>query len=604
AMSERGLLVKTEERMTPVGRSYRSKAIIEYRLCDQWFVKMKPLAEKALAASDAGRVTFHPERWDGIYRTWLANIRDWCISRQIWWGHRIPAWYHVDTGEILVDVETPAAVTANPDRWRQDDDVLDTWFSSALWPLSTLGWPHRTKDLERYYPTSLLSTAKDIIFFWVARMVMTGMEFENEVPFEDVYIHSVICDEDGMVMSKSKGNGIDPTHVIRGASLEDLEGPAREARPSNMDELLRRVETNFPKGFEGVGADALRYTLLSATSDLQQIRLSLTRFTEVGKPFLTKLWNATKFALQRSLEAIVPASVTPSEAALEDRWILSRLDDTTARVRKAYDAFHFQEACEALRAFFWNDLCDWYLELVKPRLDGDDAERRRVQLTLCEALAGFLRLLHPVMPFITEELWGHLHPRLVEGQLVPEKEPDLAEREVLAEAHFPIDHGRYDQALESEFALLREVVRVIREARATAGLLPKVPLEVRVRPLSEAHRGILAVGSEILVRSANLASFAACDETPAGMTLSVVEGAEVYVNLAEHLDVGAETERLAKEEKKTASFVGSLEAKLANENYVSRAPEQVVAADRQRLAEARAKLDKIQKALEDLKTSN
>jgi valyl-tRNA synthetase len=313
-MESLGLLDKVEERMTPVGRSYRSKEIIEYRLSDQWFMKMRPLAEASLERSQKDELKFYPDRWDGVYRKWLEGVRDWCVSRQLWWGHQIPAWHNKETGEILVDVDMPDAVKQNPDSWKQDPDVLDTWFSSALWPYSTLGWPEQTADLERFYPTNVLVTGKDIIPLWVARMVMTGLFHMEEMPYSDVLINSIICDGDGETMSKSKGNGIDPLHIIDGATKEDLTGPVYEARPRNLEAILKRIDKTYPDGFPAVGADAMRYTLLTTATDAQQLNVSLGKFSEVGRPLTDKLWNASKLVI--SLIGDVPTEGEANLSAL------------------------------------------------------------------------------------------------------------------------------------------------------------------------------------------------------------------------------------------------------------------------------------------------
>jgi valyl-tRNA synthetase len=599
-MQAAGLVEKIEERMVPVGRSYRSKAIIEYRLNDQWFVKMKPLAEKALEASAAGRVRFFPERWDGIYRSWLANTRDWCISRQIWWGHRIPAWYHRTSGEILVDLDTPARVAADPSSWRQDEDVLDTWFSSALWPYSTLGWPEATPDFAKYYPTSVLSTAKDIIFFWVARMVMTGLYNAGDVPFRTVFIHPVVCDEQGETMSKSKGNGIDPLHVIEGATREDLEGPAREARPSNLSEVLARIAKTFPQGFDGVGADALRFTLVTLATEQQQISLALQKFDEIGRRFSNKVWNAARFALTNFAD--IPAPETgEAEPALEDRWILGALDRCVAAVRRSFDAFRFDEAAQTVYHFFWDELCDWYLELVKPRLaNGAPAERRRVQLTLGEVLSAVMRLLHPIAPFLTEEIWGHLHPRLAAGALIPPGDEPLFNADLCATAPFPKDKGRFAETLASEFESLREIVRAVRNLRATAGLTERTAVEVHLRPMREELRAALRSGASVIERAAMTSSLTLVESKPERMATAVVEGVEVYVNLAAHMDVDAEKARLEKERQKIDAYAAKIEQKLANERFVAGAPADVVAAERERLVEAHAKRAKLDEALREL----
>ncbi|MEW6747332.1 MAG: valine--tRNA ligase [Planctomycetota bacterium] len=601
AMKEEGLLIKIEERMTPIGRSYRSKAVIEYRLCDQWFVKMRPLADAALAAVDAGKVRFVPERWAEVHRDWLVKTRDWCISRQIWWGHRIPAWYHRETGEILVDIETPERVRRERALWRQDEDVLDTWFSSALWPFSTLGWPEETPDLARYYPTDVLATAKDIIYFWVARMVMAGVEFMRDVPFHVVFINTTVCDEDGETMSKSKGNGIDPLHVISGATLQELEGPAREARPPNMQQMLERLSRSFPKGFEGVGADALRFTLLTLSSEAQQSRLSLERFDEIGRRFSNKLWNASRFALQ-SFAEIPPAIEGESEPLFEDRWILGTYDQCVRTVRASLDAYRFNEATDSLYHFFWGDLCDWYLELVKSRLrEGSPAERRCVQMTLGEVLGGYLRLLHPFAPFITEEIWGHLQPKLAASELLGAGDECLAGADLIARAPFPVDRGRFDARLVDDFARLQEVVRAARTMRAHAGLTERTPVETRVRALDESMRGLVTEQSSLLVRAGNLKWVALATEKPRGMAMSVVPGAEVYINLAEHLDIDAELGRKRAELEKVEAYVAKIETKLVNASFVSRAPPQVIEAERGRLQEALLKRDRIKAAIEELR---
>ena len=418
-LEEQGLLDKIEDRMVPIGRAQRSGAPIEYRLSDQWFVKMKPLAAQALEASgyrhgeDGWEKTaesglfFHPARWEKIYFMWLDAIRDWTISRQIWWGHRIPAWHHKETGEIVVDIETPDVVRENPDAWEQDPDVLDTWFSSWLWPMTTLGWPDETKDFERYFPTSVLSTSKDIIFFWVARMNFAGLSMTEKLPYRDVYIHPTVLDDRGAVMSKSKGNGIDPLVVIDGASTEDLKGPIFEARPQNMKELVQRIDKNFPDGFEAVGADALRFTLVHSCSEGQEMRLSLQRFHEIGRRFITKLWNASRYLLL-ALDTAPGPDAGEAEPTVEDRWIASRTASTVREVRAALDGFDFAPVGHALYRFVWNDYCDWYLELTKPRMTGDDpAAARRAAHELGVTLAEILRMLHPVTPVHHRRALGH-----------------------------------------------------------------------------------------------------------------------------------------------------------------------------------------------------
>lgn len=602
AMDDLGLLEKVEEKTIPVGRSYRSKEIIEYRLSDQWFVKMKPLAAEALKASEAGRLSYYPERWDSFYRDWLEKTRDWCISRQLWWGHRIPAWHNRLTGEIVVDVDTPAVVRQNPDQWYQDEDVLDTWFSSALWPFSTLGWPEDTQDLKTYYPTSVLVTGKDIIFFWVARMVMTGLFNMKEVPFHGVLINSIICDEDGETMSKSKGNGIDPLHVISGASLKDLEGPVYEARPANLEKILARIERRFPRGFKGVGADALRYTMLTGATDAQQIQLSLKRFDEVGRPFTDKIWNASKLALT-TLESCPAGDVEPAGSTLEDSWIIGRLDQLVREVRAGLDGYSFHRVTDVLYKFFWDDLCDWYLEISKYRLrEGQEGDARRVALVLSECFSVFVRLAHPIMPFITEEIWGHLRPVLEERGLLPD-EIEVAHTELCAHARFPEDRGRYSDESDSRFEQLREVVRSVRNMRAHASVSPKIDLEAVIIANDANTSDVISGNVDLLIRIAGFKSLALLDPgstAPEKFAVTVLDKVQVCVNLAEHMDVGAELIRNERSLAKINKEISQLESKLGNEKFVSKAPATVVETERQKLHDATQRRDQVLSVIGEL----
>lgn len=599
AMEELGLLVKVEERNVPVGRSYRSKAIIEYRLSDQWFVKMRPLAEKALASSQEGTLKWHPERWDNFYRSWLENTRDWCISRQVWWGHRIPAWYHKDTGEVLVDTNTPVEVQQNPEQWTQDEDVLDTWFSSALWPYSTLGWPESTADLKKYYPTSILVTGKDIIFFWVARMVMTGLYHLKEVPFHEVLINSIICDEDGETMSKSKGNGIDPLHVIDGATREELEGPIHEARPANMEGLIKRVSERFPEGFQGVGADALRYTMLTSATDAQQAQVSLKKFDEVGRPLTNKIWNASKLALGiiSELPALAEASETAPLAA-EDRWILTRLNESIQKVSEAYETYAFHHATGTLYHFFWDDLCDWYLEIIKPRLrKGNIADTRRIAMTLSECFLSFLRMLHPIMPFITEELWGHFQSAATEKSLFPNGSESLAEHELCATSPFPEGSTAQDVTLLTTFSTVQEIIRAIRNMRAKANVSPKSPLEIQVVTTDVRCQEVVEAYSELITHLANLGSLTVSQKRPEKFTVSVVGEMEIFANLLDFIDVQSEIDRTKKAIEKIDKQVSALTAKLSNEGFVSRAPAEVINGEKEKLREAQEQRTKLEAAI-------
>ncbi|MCB0353620.1 MAG: valine--tRNA ligase [Bdellovibrionales bacterium] len=601
AMEKQGLLVQIEDRNIPVGRSYRSKAVIEYRLSDQWFVRMRPLAERALEASQAGKVTFYPERWDSFYQSWLGKIRDWCISRQIWWGHRIPAWYHVDTGEILVDVETPERVSAEPEKWVQDEDVLDTWFSSALWPYSTLGWPEETPELKRYYPTSVLVTAKDIIFFWVARMVMTGLYNLNEVPFHKVLINSIITDEDGETMSKSKGNGIDPLHVIDGATREDLEGPVREARPTNMETILKRVSERFPDGFSGVGADAMRYTLLTSATDAQQVGVSFKRFDEVGRPLTNKLWNASKLALSMLEDS---DGVSPAEPELSDRWILARLDLCTRRVRDAFDTYGIHHAADGLYHFFWDDICDWYLEIAKlRRKTGTEAEKARIALTLSEVFLGYLRLLHPIMPFITEELWGRFFDCASQKNLFSFAK-ELKDHPLCIRAPFPEDQRRHEEISLEEFELFQDIVRSVRNMRAKANVSFKTALSLQLLTGNPEVEGQIRSMKDLLCQMLNLSACDFVQSRPEGNAVTVLPKVEVFANLFDFIDVEAERKRTEGSLQKLEKQIAGLEQKLANQQFVSGAPKSVVDAEREKLQMALETREKLRDALGELKSLN
>jgi valyl-tRNA synthetase len=608
ALEEEGLLEKVEDRMVPIGRAQRSGAPIEYRLSDQWFVRMKPLAEKALEASgyrregdawvkgDGSELFFHPPRWEKIYFSWLDRIRDWTISRQIWWGHRIPAWHHKETGDILVDVEVPKAVRQNPDAWYQDPDVLDTWFSSWLWPMTTLGWPDETKDFQHYFPTSVLSTSKDIIFFWVARMNFAALEMTGRLPYRDVYIHPTVLDDRGAVMSKSKGNGIDPLAVIEGATQEDLKGPIFEARPSNMKELIARVEKKFPKGFEAVGADALRFTLVHSCSDGQEMKLSLDKFNEIGRRFITKLWNASRFVLL-SLDDVPGPEAGEAEPSVEDRWIASRSASTVRDVRSALEGFDFAPVGQALYRFVWNDYCDWYLELTKARMSGDDpSAARRAAHELGVNLAEILRLLHPITPFVTEELWAKLLEAMDAKDLWLGARPSS---DLLILEPAPKGDREPDAALEASFESLQRLVGRVRTARSNARLSESVRLSVSVKPLDEPLRKLLSTTAPVVKALANLDAIDLVEERPEATVAFVDPAFELYIDLGKHVDLGAERKRIDKEISEAKNKLEQVARKLDNPKFLAGAKPDVVEAQRAKGAE----LEEMLTSLEELKRS-
>ena len=586
-----GVLIKVEDRMTPVGRAQRSGAIIEYRLSDQWFVKMKPLAEKSLALLDKGEMNLYPERWEKIFRHWIENTRDWCISRQIWWGHRIPAWYHKTSNKILVELDTPKEVLENPNDWIQEEDVLDTWFSSALWPYSTMGWPENTELLNRYYPTSVLSTAKDIIYFWVARMLMTGAYFIKQVPFKAVYFHPVICDAKGETMSKSKGNGIDPLHVIEGASVQDLEGPIRDARPLAMQEMLKELHKNYPDGFKGVGADALRITLLSLNSQAQQVQLSLQKFEETGKRFTEKLWNASRFVLSK-IEAGFDLSLIQSNQAqfkTEDLWILGQLDQTVEKVRSGFESYRFHEAINSVLDFFWVDFCDWYLEICKDPLKNSESEEAfNKRSILAYVYAETIKLLHPIVPFITEELWSHFSK--LNGN--PEN------IQFIGQHSFPKALGLYNQNISHNFSLVKDIVRELRNCKAEAGLASNTKMPAYVKTESDSALQIIKHNESLILSMGNLESLKKVDSKPTKTITCILDGAEIYLDISGSIDIPAEIERNNKVIAKLEKDIKTIKGRLDNKNFVDKAPPAVIEENKAQLA---ALEDKVKKALSVIK---
>jgi len=611
-LKQQGLLESEHDHEMAIGRSYRSKAPIEFRLSDQWFVKMAPMAEKALQASgyvqrdgewvrDATPgLRLHPERFEKIYLHWLKNIRDWCISRQIWWGHRIPAWYDRQSEAILVARETPDAVKADPQRWRQDEDVLDTWFSSWLWPMSTLGWPDKTADYERYYPTAVLSTAKDIIFFWVARMNFAGLYFDGQLPYRDVYLHSTITDERGITMSKSKGNGIDPLTLIDGATVEGLKGPVLEARPSNMKEILRNIEKRFPDGFEAVGADAMRWTLVYSITEGERVRLSLDRFTE-GRNFVTKLWNGAGRVLQALEQESTredAAGVAPAEPTEKDRWLLARLDSTIRGCRAGLDGFDFGATAQKLYQLVWNDYCSWALELSKTRLTSDDHAVRRGALSVMgTVLADVLRLLHPVVPFVTEELWTRLREPMDGLDLWLDAKP---ENELLILDRYPEPRCDPDPQIEERFAIVQRFVGAVRQLRATSNIKNSEKITVQVRALHEDTRPMLERLHEAVAFLARLEAIDYVDERPRGTAAQYDAAFEIYVDLAKYIDIKEEIVRLDREIAKVEKSVMQDRKKLENPSFVERAPADKVDEVRQRVAAAAERLAKLQSTRDEL----
>ncbi len=545
-LEAQGLLEKTEEHATPAGTCYRCDTVVEPYLSEQWFCSMKPLAAPAIEAVQKGEVRFHPERWAKVYLDWMENIRDWCISRQIWWGHRIPVWYCPNKHAIAAVEDVHACPECKSKDLRQDEDVLDTWFSSALWPFATLGWPEETPELEKFYPTQVLVTGRDIINLWVARMIMSGCEFLKEKPFTDVVINATIMDDEGKRMSKSKGTGVDPLELI-----------------------------------DAYGADALRFALAWLTTGTQDLRFgknSAKQRVEMCRNFITKVWNASRYAASKIGDA--PAKAPLEGAAEEDRWILSRLSTTVGKVTDALDRYEFGEAAQQLYKFVWDDFCDWYIELSKRR-----ADELVVRQTLHFVLDRTLRLLHPFAPFVTEEIWQKLGRKQL---LMTVGAPDP-------------DHTLLNPDLERRMELVFEAVRAVREVRNRNGLAPKVALGALLSAKDEATAALLRAGLEIVKDQANV------DVCTIGMDLAkprfaaavVTPAFTVYIPLEGKIDTKAELERTRKELDKTRGQAEQAAKQLANDEFRKRKP--ALAAEIEgKLADLKAKTLELEAHLKEL----
>ena len=556
-----GLLEKIESHTHSVGHCQRCNTIIEPYLSTQWFVKMKPLAEPALRAVDDGSITFYPQRWENVYRRWLEGIHDWCISRQLWWGHQIPVWCCEGCAEMIVsEVDPDCCPKCNDRDLRQDEDVLDTWFSSWLWPFSTLGWPEQTPALQKFYPTDVLVSGYDIIFFWIARMIMAGIEFTGEIPYRHVYITGMIKDEQGRWMSKSLGNGIDPLAMI-----------------------------------EQYGADAVRYSMIALNTEGQDIKLSPTRF-ELGRNFANKIWNAFRFVFLQEWTELADSAwpLKPQPEEMMDRWLLSRLHHTIRSYDRLFARYKMNEALAAVYEFIWHDLCDWYLELAKPRLyDGDTTDRRGLLQTLVYAFNTAMCLLHPFMPFITEEIWQKLQGRLVElGQ--PQPQPPT----IMCQPWPVLSEQLIDPDLESQFELVKQTVTAIRNIRAEQNIPPSREIRAIACQLSDGSRLLLEKAAPYITRLGRLEQLAFDTERPRLAASAVVADFELVIPLEGLIDVDKEVGRLTKEQARLEALINSQQQKLANESFVARAPETVVAAERTKLIEYQEALLKVTRNLQ------
>jgi valyl-tRNA synthetase len=589
-----GLLEKTEPYTVKIPRGDRSHAVVEPYLTDQWYVSIKPLAEPAIAAVENGDIRFVPENWSKTYFEWMYNIQDWCISRQLWWGHRIPAWYD-DDGNIYVghseDAVRDKHGLGSDVKLRQDDDVLDTWFSSALWPFSTLGWPEKNKALDDFYPGSVLVTGFDIIFFWVARMIMMGIKFMGDVPFREVYIHGLIRDQDGQKMSKSKGNVLDPLDLIDGVDLDTL--LAKRTTGLMQEHLKPKIEKatrkQFPNGIDRYGADALRFTFASLATTGRDIRFDLGRI-EGYKNFCNKLWNAARYVLMNT-EELDDGDVELSSA---DRWIHARFHETVRYVHRNFDGYRLDLVAQAIYEFTWHEFCDWYLELSKPVLQSEAssaAARRGTRRTLIEILEGLLRLLHPIMPFVTEEIWQQVAPRAgIEAptiMLQPYPQPAT---------------GETDNTAVADIEWLKQFILGVRQIRGEMDIPPGKPLPVILENASEADVRRANEHASLLQRVGRVESVTLLgdgEEPPAAAT-ALLDQLRLLVPMKGIIDVDAERKRLGKQLEKLRTDLDRARAKLDNPNFVNNAPANVVTQEKQRAAEFERQAAQLSEQLEKL----
>ena len=561
-----GLFLEKKPHVHAVGHCYRCDTVVEPYYSKQWFVNMKPLAEKAVAAAENGAISFFPERWTKVYLNWMTNIRDWCISRQIWWGHQIPVWYCDDCGKQTVTREDPQACRhCGSKKITQDPDVLDTWFSSWLWPFSTLGWPEKTEDLATFYPTTTLVTAPEILFFWVARMIMAGLYTMNEVPFKDVYLHGTVRDETGRKMSKSLGNIIDPLEII-----------------------------------EEIGADALRFVVISLVSQGQDVYLSKQRF-EGGRNFTNKIWNAARFAfmnlagLKDGTTRLDPAFV--ADCSLVNTWMLNELDAVIHEVDDALTKYRFNDACRALQRFIWGEFCDWYLELQKPVFYGKrgDDEKYATQKVLFFVMDTMLRLLHPIMPFITEEIWQQLK------QYTHEALP-----ETIMQAPWPAARTA-KTAVMHDVQKLKELVTAIRDKRTRFQIPPSVTPPLVLKPLAKGTAGLFVErvrdDIETMARIGTITVDDSFAKEKGWLLLSVpaaLHDFEAYLDVRSFIDIEKEKEKLSKEVEQMKGFLAAVEKKLANKNFIDRAPREIVEKEEGKKRDLLVKIDQLRTALTEL----
>ncbi len=571
-LTEAGLFKEEEKMNHSVGKCYRCKTVVEPYLSAQWFVKMKPMADKALAAWKAGEIKFYPQKWENTYEHWLTGIRDWCVSRQIWWGHRIPAWY-CECGETIVSREDPKCCPkcrAGADKLKQDPDVLDTWFSSWLWPFSTLGWPEKTVDLEKFYPTTALVTAYDIIFFWVARMIMAGLEFTGKAPFHDIYIHGLVRDKQGRKMSKSLGNGIDPLEII-----------------------------------DVYGSDALKFTLAFMCAQGQDILVDKDSF-KLGSRFCNKVWNASRYLLG-NLEGRNLISVKDEDLSELDKWIYSRLNYATKTAREALENYRYNDAASAMMEFFWNEFCDWYVEATKINFkNGDEHEKDRQATVLMNILEESLRLLHPYIPFVTEEIYAKLPLK----DLVATRSSEVASGNeiittstyngMLINAPYPeYSQARENAAVEARFEVLKDLIAKVRATKVDCGIDPAIKINIALQIEKGSEAEVAKEKVEMIALLGGVAKVDFVDAKPASSIGAVGKGFEAFVLVDENINKEQLLIRFQKAIEKETGYAKMSENKL-NGNFAKHAPAELVQEERDRLAESQKKIATLESYLKEL----
>lgn len=588
------LIEKIEPHRLKIPRCDRTQEIVEPYLTDQWFVSMKPLAQPAIHAVKSKAIQFVPENWTKTYFEWMNNIQDWCISRQLWWGHRIPAWYD-DQGNIYVarsldDVRQKYDL--GPDvKLTQDQDVLDTWFSSALWPFSTLGWPEEKTELQQYYPTSVLVTGFDIIFFWVARMIMMGLKFMNDVPFKTVYVHGLIQDQDGQKMSKSKGNILDPLDLIDGISLDDLIAKRTFGlmQPQMAAKIEKATRQHFPEGISRFGTDALRFTFFSLASNTRFIRFDFARM-QGSHHFCNKIWNAARYILMKLEGHTLPASVAFSELSLCEKWIWSTWEKVKQEIDNHYNEYRFDLVAQALYDFTWNQFCDWYVELSKPQLfqETDSALADQTRFTLTAIFEELLRVLHPIMPFMTEEIWQRMQTAFPASYFKTKTDS------IMLQSYPPVNQNKIDEAALTHMEWIKSIIIAIRTLRSEMNINPGKVFRVLGKTGSDAAKKDFEENLTLITTLAKITfdGWMSPSDTVENCAVTSVKDLDLVIPLEDLIDKESEIKRLEKEIEKLNKEITVCETRLNNPGYVQKAPVDVVAKERERLAAMLEKLEK------------